>query len=55
MLHLNLRAKLALIGSGKGISPLPSHRTVRESLPSYGSCACCTTTNIQNHPLPVIN
>ena len=30
-------AKWHIIGSGGGISPLPSHRTVRESLPSHGS------------------
>jgi type II secretory pathway component PulF len=29
--------KCHIIGSGKGISPSPSHGTVRESLPSYGS------------------
>lgn len=29
--------EMGTIGSGKGISPVPSHRTVRETLTSHGS------------------
>ncbi len=38
-LLINFGSK-SMIGSGKGISPPPSHRTVRESLPSHGSSCC---------------
>jgi len=35
--YCTIAIELPIIGSDKGISPLPSHRTVRESLPSHGS------------------
>ena len=38
--------RLWLIGSGRGISPLPSHRTVSESLPSHGSSCSLSLTKI---------
>ena len=37
---------LVVIGSGEGISPSPSHGTVRESLDSYGSS--CLVTKVVN-------
>jgi len=38
---------LAVVESRKGISPLRSHRTVRETLASYGSS--CSITNVIKH------
>jgi hypothetical protein len=40
-------AKLPPVESPKGVSPLGSHGTVRESLPSYGSS--CLITNVFLH------
>ena len=34
-----------IVGSRRGVSPLRSHRTVREPLDSYGSS--CSVTNIK--------
>jgi len=33
----------------------PDDRRLSYALNGFTLCACCTTTNIQNHPLPVIN
>lgn len=41
---------LPLIGSGRGISPLPSHRTVRESLPSHGSSCSLSLLHRRTRP-----
>ena len=38
----NLYFSWQVIGSGRGISPQPSHRTVHESLPSHGSSCSIT-------------
>jgi hypothetical protein len=50
------------VGSRRGISPLRSHRTVRESLPSYGSSDLAirqvaiymgiALISFMNHPIP---
>jgi len=41
---MQIKIALPVIGSSKGISPPPSHRTVLESLPSYGSSYAIAST-----------
>jgi len=40
---MQIKIALPVIGSGSGIAPTPSHRTKRESLPSYGSSCSIAT------------
>ena len=49
-IHFN---RLPLIESRKGISPLRSHKTVLEGLPSYGfSCSVTNVVKTTDEPLP---